>query len=176
MEICIHGMDMNHFTVSLIMCRCFCCPQNNSWKNFRLLCRRLLPQLNWILPSFGLFCGVRWFETDVLGLPSYWTAWYLTVGAVGSSETSVLEIWRRVITQKTFIHLDVSHHAAVSFVMLVPSVLNWYLMRCSLVSKLNAWPRYEQSLISDGWIRWSTRDLAWTWPLTQYDVRLKSDI
>jgi hypothetical protein len=31
--------------------------------------RRLPPRLNWILPSSGLIRGVRWFETDVSGLP-----------------------------------------------------------------------------------------------------------
>ena len=32
--------------------------------------RRLPPRLNWILPSSGLVCRVRWFETDVSGLVS----------------------------------------------------------------------------------------------------------
>ena len=31
--------------------------------------RRLPPRLNWILASSGLLRGVKWFETDVLGLP-----------------------------------------------------------------------------------------------------------
>ena len=31
--------------------------------------RRLPPRFNWILPSSGLLCGARWFETDVSELP-----------------------------------------------------------------------------------------------------------
>ena len=50
-----------------------------SWKGFKMCglnpkrCTmrdcRLLPQLNWILASFGLLHGVRWFGADVSELP-----------------------------------------------------------------------------------------------------------
>ena len=61
----------------------------------------------WILPYSGLLRGLRWFETDALGLPigsilkgqdvqddgtnrwSCWTSWSLKMGPKGSSETSV---------------------------------------------------------------------------------------
>ena len=58
--------------------------------------RRLLLKLNWILPSSGLLFGVRWLETDVLGLPTghifkdeAWRAWPLKRGPIGSPETSI---------------------------------------------------------------------------------------
>jgi hypothetical protein len=51
----------------------------------------------WILPSAGLFRGVRWFETDVSGLPighifkdqaaASCTAWPLNMGEISSPET-----------------------------------------------------------------------------------------
>ena len=66
----------------------------------KLRYRRLPLPLNWILPSSGLLPGVRWFETDVLGLPNpshlqgsscpkRKTAWPLKMGPKGSTETSV---------------------------------------------------------------------------------------
>jgi hypothetical protein len=44
----------------------------------------LPPRLKWILPTLGLLCGLRWFETDVSWLPirsifkgqaPFWTVW-----------------------------------------------------------------------------------------------------
>ena len=64
--------------------------------------RWLPPMLNWILPSSGLLHGVRWFETDVSGLPIgpifnaqavqdpwHFTALRLKMAPAGSPKTSV---------------------------------------------------------------------------------------
>ena len=51
---------------------------------------RLPPWLNRILQSSGLLRGVRWFETDVLRIPSSWTVWPLKMGIITNPETSVL--------------------------------------------------------------------------------------
>jgi hypothetical protein len=53
--------------------------------------RRLPRRLNWILPSSGLLGGVRWFETDVSGLP---------IGSIFKGEAvscfkGQLDHWRR---------------------------------------------------------------------------------
>jgi hypothetical protein len=60
--------------------------------------RRLLPRLNWNLPSLGLSCGVWWFETDVSALSIcpilkgqfVEAVWPLKIKSIGSTETSVL--------------------------------------------------------------------------------------
>ena len=57
----------------------------------------LLPQLNSILPPSGLLPGVKWFKTDVSGLPIYhlqgsscsWTAWPLKLEQRGGPKTSI---------------------------------------------------------------------------------------
>ena len=77
-------------------------------RHYKLRCtvrdRRLPPRLNRILPSAGLLRGVRWFKTDVSGLPirpifkgqdqdvhvSSWTSWPLKTWRIRSPETSVL--------------------------------------------------------------------------------------
>jgi hypothetical protein len=45
-------------------------------------------RLRWILPSFGLLRGVRWFQTDVSGL-HIGPKEFLKIGPIHSSETSV---------------------------------------------------------------------------------------
>ena len=62
---------------------------------------RLPSRLKWILPPSGLLCGVRWFETDVSGLP---------VGAIlkGQAIHNFLDSWtlvddtRQVIPKRQF--------------------------------------------------------------------------
>jgi hypothetical protein len=59
--------------------------------------RRLLPRLNWIIPSSGWLRGLRWFETDVSGLPTglvftdnvVQAAWSLKTEGINSPVTSV---------------------------------------------------------------------------------------
>jgi hypothetical protein len=67
------------YAVSAVVCSSYLCRGNPNWCHKPLLGDwqpgemrdlRLPPRLKWIFRSFGLLRGVRWFDTDVSGLPS----------------------------------------------------------------------------------------------------------